>query len=104
MEKFSWFTFIFYFIGMWVTFKLLLSLWRRQEEDNSNNLEDDDDHVVVVNIEKYGDIYYLFDKDTDAFMAQGKTEEELKDVVTKRFPGKRFMAAEKNLEELGLKF
>lgn len=112
MENFNWFSFVLYIVGVWFVFKLMLALLQRR------NLEDDDDEmaepdkvsstkdseVIVVNIEKHGDIYYLFERDTDSFVGQGRTEEELKEVVTKRFPGKRFMASEDDLIKMGLNF
>lgn len=41
--------------------------------------------IHYINQEKHGDLYYWFDKETDAFLAQGATEEELKKHLTSRF-------------------
>lgn len=36
--------------------------------------------------EKYGDCYYWFDLDDDQFLAQGRNDAEMIDVIKKRFP------------------
>lgn len=36
--------------------------------------------------EKHGDCYYWFDLDDDSFLAQGKTDSEMIEVLKKRFP------------------
>jgi hypothetical protein len=58
--------------------------------------------IIDVNIEKHGDIFYVFEKETDNFVAQGKTITELKEVMQKRFPKKTFVATEQHLKESGL--
>lgn len=36
--------------------------------------------------EKHGDMYYWFDSDDDQFLAQGRTDTEIIDVLKSRFP------------------
>ena len=36
--------------------------------------------------ERHGDCYYWFDQDNDQFLAQGRTDDEIIDVLKKRFP------------------
>lgn len=43
-----------------------------------------------VKVEKVGDQIYLFDQETDDFLAQGPTLQDALDQVQKRFPGKKF--------------
>lgn len=52
-----------------------------------------------ITIEKHGDCLYVFDRDSNQFMAQGKNREELESVLKQRFPGKTFAATQ---EDLGL--
>ena len=44
------------------------------------------DVVHPVKIEKHGDITYWFDADTDRFLAQGYTQNDIVEVLKKRFP------------------
>ena len=40
----------------------------------------------IVKVEQHGDVYYWWDNESNDFIAQGKTLEEIVDVVKKRFP------------------
>lgn len=51
--------------------------------------------IHYVNQEKHGDCYYWFDKETDAFLAQGKTDEEIKNHLSSRFKGHVFVLDDK---------
>jgi hypothetical protein len=41
--------------------------------------------------EKHGDCYYWFDLDDDQFLAQGRTDAEMIEVIKKRFPSHIFI-------------
>jgi hypothetical protein len=58
------------------------------------------DYIKVV-IEKHNDVFYVYNKETNQFMGQGSSKEELEDLLHKNFPGKRFGASEENLAEVG---
>jgi len=58
---------------------------------------------IDIKIEKHNDVYYVFNKHTDDFMAQASTRKELEDALAARFSGKRFYADVDNLKEVGLK-
>ena len=40
----------------------------------------------IVNVEQHADVYYWFDHESGEFLAQGRTMEEIVDVVKSRFP------------------
>ena len=42
--------------------------------------------VHVVNIEQHHDTQYWFDKQSDEFLGQGQTQEEIIEVIKNRFP------------------
>ena len=44
--------------------------------------------------EKHGDVYYWFDADSDAFLAQGTNDEEIKQHLKERFKGHVFLLDE----------
>lgn len=53
--------------------------------------------IHEVSIEQHGTESYWFDKDTNEFLAQGKTDAELIDHIKKRFPDHIFIVPEKGL-------
>jgi frataxin-like iron-binding protein CyaY len=58
---------------------------------------------IDIKIEKHEGGFYVFNKDTNEFMAQGQTRKQLEDALAARFSGKRFYADVDNLKEVGLK-
>ena len=45
-----------------------------------------DEIVHRVEVEKQGDVYYWYDHDNRKFLAQGRTTEEIVDILKTRFP------------------
>ena len=83
--------------------------YRESEEERKNissaidKLEKDFfESLIRVKIEKVDGMLFVYNQDTNEFMAQGKNEDELADILKKRYPGKRFAAPENNLKEVGL--
>lgn len=74
---------------------------RIMEELQEDFEEQESDELIQINIEQHSGVLYVYNKDTDEFMGQGKTKEDLEDVLAKRFPGKRFACPEKVLKEVG---
>jgi hypothetical protein len=62
-----------------------------------------EDNIIKVKLERHNDMLYMYQLDTHQFMAMGKTEEELTNVLKEKFPGKTFAASTKDIEESGLK-
>jgi hypothetical protein len=65
--------------------------------------EESADKPERMRLERHGEVIYAFTDETDTFIAQGSTLEELDDAIQKRFPGKKFLIRESNLEEIELK-
>ncbi len=57
--------------------------------------------LINIKIELHSGQYYVFNKETDEFMAQAPTRNELEDALAKRYPDKRFAATPENLKEVG---
>jgi uncharacterized membrane protein len=47
---------------------------------------------IKIKIEKHNDTLFVYEHDTNTFMAQGKTKEELEKQLQEKFPGKMFAA------------
>ena len=60
---------------------------------------------ITVNIEKHNNMFYLFNKETDEFVIQGKTKEEILENLKKRFGNVDmvFHATSENIKEVGFK-
>lgn len=65
--------------------------------------EDFTSNVIQIKIERHQDTMYVYDLKTNNFMAQGKNEKELTEILRSKFPGKSFAASQKDIEESGLK-
>lgn len=53
-----------------------------------------------MRLEQHGEAIYAFEEETDTFIAQGKTLEDLDTAIQVRFPGKKFSVREANLHEV----
>jgi hypothetical protein len=53
------------------------------------------DMIHKVKVETVGDIEYWYDADSDAFLAQGRTIDEVVDVIKSRFPDHIFLIEDK---------
>ena len=106
MENFDIGTFLLTAFLFWILLKILQGYLERRNHEMEQALNDLKDKIkktiVVVNIEKHGDMYYAFERETDSFVAQGRSAEEIREAMKKRFPEKTFMANEQHLKELGL--
>ena len=69
------------------------------EESAKNNKPRD----FLAYMKEDSGIYYLYDKATDMFLAQGKTAEEIADKLADRFPGSKVWMTEENSKEVGFK-
>lgn len=81
-----------YFIGKAHAYYTLARAFRDIAEENGIDLEKDwlnvkdEDKVTQVyklKVETHGDMLYLFDKDTDSFVCQGSTVQELATLAQK---------------------
>jgi len=57
---------------------------------------------IEATVEKIGDIFYMHNKETGEFLAQGFTSEELSENLSSRFHDKRFVMDKKYLNEIGI--
>lgn len=77
---------------------------------NSKKSEDEDDeeeeevNKVPVRIERNGDMFYLYNLETQEFLAQGKSKDEIQELLKLRFGNKftvSFHATPDNIKEVG---
>jgi translation initiation factor 6 (eIF-6) len=96
-----WFAVFWLFIKVWEAYiiaknEVLVDQIKDIQEQIKNN-------VIHVDIEKHGSVFYLFEKDTNRFIAQGTNFEEVKLNCESRFKGKTVVADEVQMNQLGFK-
>jgi hypothetical protein len=96
-------TVILGFILGWFTLRVLINYKMMRMLDNIANAPKSEKPVVNLNFVKLDHAVLAYDRDSNMFLAQGKTKEEITDILQKRFPGTSFMANPKNIDEVNLK-
>jgi hypothetical protein len=60
-------------------------------------------NTILIDIQREGDQFFIYNKATGEFLAQGNSHTEVSVVLSSRFPCKRFIATPQNLEDVGYK-
>jgi CRISPR/Cas system-associated protein Cas5 (RAMP superfamily) len=68
-------------------------------QDSGHEVANDD--TIQITIEKHNDVFYVYDRDTNEFMAQGSSKDEVETNLKKRYPGKSFGCSESILSQTG---
>lgn len=58
--------------------------------------------IMNINLVRMDHAVLAYDSDTDMFLGQGTTKDELVELLRKRFPNTNFMAKSHNLKEINL--
>lgn len=96
--------FIGWHVREWYAQRLLWALMRKQmiqavQEAQEKKEEEDPRKVMHITVSEHRGTYFVYEKGTNRFLAQGKTHQELRDALNDRFENTRFMASPENLEE-----
>ena len=79
---------------------------KMQEEKRESRIQELADKIqgtfIEATVERIGDIFYMHNKETGEFLAQGVTSEELSENLRSRFPDKRFVMEKKDLNSIGI--
>jgi hypothetical protein len=98
---------IFWLVVFWLVIKMwekyLVAKTESLKEQIKDMQEQVKNRVILVNIEKHDNVFYLYDKDTQEFIAQGSNFNEVKKNCETRFKGRSVIADEVQMEQLGLK-
>ena len=98
------FTFVIWIMGALSGWNAREKHAKRMVEHHFEQLEtfvNEQEELLHIVIEKHNDMLFVYDKDTEQFMAQGSTREAVEKVLVERFPGKRFACHESTLKEVG---
>jgi len=92
---------------IWLVMKVIEKYLVAKNEILAEQLEDltkqIKEQIIHVNIEKHGEVFYLFEKDTNRFIAQGSNFDEVKNHCLVRFKDKTVVADEVQMDQLGIK-
>lgn len=66
-------------------------------------VEEEKKNAVRIKIEKHHEHIYVFEHDTDKFLGQAATIDELDKYLSETYPGKRFLVQESEAEAIGVK-
>ena len=106
MENFDWWSFIGYFMIGWGAMKLAQLYLKAKNEVLAEEIDQlqkrIENRFIQVDIEKHGDVFYLFEKKTGNFIAQGANMEQLKAHCDARFKNKVVFANDDELKSAGL--
>lgn len=106
MEEFNWANFIIWSLTIWIALKILERWLRARNEILQEEIRLIEKNVkekfIHVNVEKHGEVYYLFDKESGKFIAQGKNMLELKEHCDARFKRSVIFADNDELKSAGL--
>jgi hypothetical protein len=106
MENFNWTSFIIWFFVGWLVMKVAQLYLEAKNQVLAEELDQLQKRIknrfIQVNIEKHGEIFYLFEKETGNFIAQGANMEELKAHCDARFKDKVVFANDEELKTAGL--
>lgn len=61
-----------------------------------------DENTVTAKLEIHHGHFYMFDAETDEFLGQGETKEELSEILRKKFPEKAFVLQKEQYNKLGV--
>ena len=85
-----------------------ISICRRAEEKQTNMILDEIERVVeqerqntlYVRVDIVGDVIYVYEKESDKFLFQTKTVNELKDTLAKQFPNRNVLTSREDMNKL----
>jgi len=83
-----------FLVGAILIYIILRLFFVRQDDTMRGNIKVSHPYtsrdVITFKVEKINDIYYLWDKDSEDFLAQGATVEKAIEVMIERYPDKVF--------------
>lgn len=107
MENFSILHLLAGFVVGWAISKIIIGYFEAKnkvlEAELTSLAEKIKESIIHVDIEKHGSVFYLYEKDTGNFIAQGACFEEISKHCKERFKNKSVVASEEQIEQFGLK-
>jgi len=85
-----------------------ISICRRAEEKRANMIldeierivEQERQHTLYVKVDIVGDVIYVYEKETDKFLFQVKSFDELKEILAEQFPNRNILTSREDMDKL----
>ena len=85
-----------------------ISICRRAEEKRANMIldeierivEQERQHTLYVKVDIVGDVNYVYEKETDKFLFQVKSFDELKEILAEQFPNRNILTSREDMDKL----
>ena len=85
-----------------------ISICRRAEEKQANMILDEIERVVeqkrqnilYVKVDIVGDVIYVYEKESDKFLFQVKSVDELKKMLAEQFPNRNILTSREDMDKL----
>ena len=70
------------------------ALFEMEVRDKLGFVQEELKKILVLRVEKFGDVFYIYNQVTNEFVCQGKTLQEIQEVYKLRFPDRRALVDE----------
>ena len=85
-----------------------ISIYRRAEEKETDMILDEIERIVeqerqntlYVKVDIVGDVIYVYEKESDKFLFQTKTVNELKEMLAEQFPNRNILTSREDMDKL----
>ena len=85
-----------------------ISICRRAEEKQVNMVLDEIEriveqerrHTLYVKVDIVDDVIYVYEKETDKFLFQVKSFDELKEILAEQFPNRNILTSREDMDKL----
>lgn len=85
-----------------------ISICRRAEEKQANIVLDEIEriveqerrHTLYVKVDIVDDVIYVYEKETDKFLFQVKSFDELKEILAEQFPNRNILTSREDMDKL----
>ena len=85
-----------------------ISIRRRAEEKQADMILDEIEkvieqqrqHTLYVKVDIVGDVIYVYEKESDKFLFQVKSVDELKEMLAKQFPNRNILTSREDMDKL----
>ena len=85
-----------------------ISICRRAEEKRANMIldeierivEQERQHTLYVKVDIVGDVIYVYEKESDKFLFQVKSFDELKEILAEQFPNRNILTSREDMDKL----
>lgn len=85
-----------------------ISIYRRAEEKEADMILDEIERIVeqqrqntlYVKVDIVGDVIYVYEKESDKFLFQVKSVDELKKMLAEQFPNRNILTSREDMDKL----